>query len=71
MTEQEALARRRFAALSMIRLGGATCLTLGLFAVGGKIVVPQPVGIGLVLLGLAGFLIIPRSLSRKWKSGQQ
>ena len=69
MTEQEALARRRFAALSMIRLGGATCLTLGLFAVGGKIVVPQPVGIGLVLLGLAGFLIIPRSLSRKWKSG--
>lgn len=71
MTEQEALARRRFAALSMIRLGGATCLTLGLFAVGGKIVVPQPVGIGLVLLGLAGFLVIPRSLSRKWKSGQQ
>ena len=69
MTEQEALARRRFAALSMIRLGGATCLTLGLFAVGGKIVVPQPVGIGLVLLGLAGFLVIPRSLSRKWKSG--
>ena len=71
MTEQEALARRRFAALSMLRLGGATCLTLGLFAVGGKIVVPQPVGIGLVLLGLAGFLVIPRSLSRKWKSGQQ
>lgn len=69
MTEQEALARRRFAALSMIRLGGATCLTLGLFAVGGKIVVPQSVGIGLVLLGLAGFLVIPRSLSRKWKSG--
>ena len=71
MTEQEALARRRFAALSMVRLGGATCLTVGLFAVGGKIVVPQPVGIGLVLLGLAGFLVIPRSLSRKWKSGQQ
>lgn len=71
MTEQEALARRRFAALSMLRLGGATCLTLGLLAVGGKIVVPQPVGIGLVLLGLGGFLIIPRSLSRKWKSGQQ
>ena len=71
MTEQEALARRRFAALSMVRLGGATCLTLGLFAVGGKIVVPQPVGIGLVLLGLAGFLVMPRSLSRKWKSGQQ
>jgi hypothetical protein len=44
---------------------------MGLLAVGGKIVVPQPVGIGLVLLGLAGFLVIPRSLSRKWKSGQQ
>ena len=71
MTEQEALARRRFAALSMLRLGGATCLTLGRFAVGGKIVVPQPVGLGLVLLGLAGFLVSPHSLSRKWKSGQQ
>lgn len=71
MTEQEALARRRFAALSLVRLGGAACLTVGLLALGGKIVVPQPVGIGLVLLGLAGFLVIPRSLSRKWKSGRQ
>ena len=71
MSEEEALARRRFAALSLVRLGGAACLTMGLLAVGGKIVVPQPVGIGLVLLGLAGFLVIPRSLSRKWKSGQQ
>lgn len=71
MTEQEALARRRFAALSLVRLGGATCLTVGLLATGGKIVVPQPVAIGLVLLGLAGFIVIPRSLSRKWKSGQQ
>ena len=70
MTEDEALARRRFAALSLVRLGGATCLTLGLLAVGGKIVLPQPVGFGLILLGLAGFLVIPRSLSRKWKSGQ-
>ena len=71
MTEQETLARRRFAALSMVRLGGATCLTVGLLAAGGKIMVPQPVAIGLVLLGLAGFIVIPRSLSRKWKSGQQ
>ena len=71
MSEEEALARRRFAALSLVRLGGAACLTVGLLAVGGKIVVPQPVGIGLVLLGLAGFLVIPRSLSRKWKSRQQ
>ena len=71
MSEEEALARRRFAALSLVRLGGATCLTMGLLAVGGKIVVPQPVGIGLVLLGLAGFLVIPRSLARKWKSEQR
>ncbi|MGE8141925.1 hypothetical protein ACQKOE_08120 [Novosphingobium sp. NPDC080210] len=71
MSEEEALARRRFAALSLVRLGGAACLTVGLLAVGGKIVVPQVLGIGLVLLGLAGFLVIPRSLSRKWKSGQQ
>lgn len=71
MSEEEALARRRFAALSLVRLGGATCLTVGLLATGGKIVVPEPVGIGLVLLGLAGFLIIPRSLSRKWKSEQR
>jgi hypothetical protein len=39
--------------------------------VGGKIVLPQPVGFGLILHGLAGFLVIPRSLSRKWKSGQR
>lgn len=71
MTEDETIARRRFAAISLVRLGGAACLTLGLLAVSGKIVVPQPVGIGLVLLGLAGFLVIPRSLSRKWKSKQQ
>jgi len=71
MSEEEALARRRFTMLSLIRLGGAACLTLGLLATGGKIVVPQIAGIVLVLLGLAGFLIIPRSLARKWKSEQR
>ncbi len=71
MSEEEALARRRFATLSLIRLGGAASLTLGLLAMGGKIVVPQVAGIVLVLLGLAGFLVIPRSLARKWKSQQR
>ena len=71
MSEAEALARRRFATLSLIRLGGAASLTLGLLAMGGKIVVPQVAGIVLVLLGLAGFLVIPRSLARKWKSQQR
>lgn len=71
MSEEEALARRRFTALSLIRLGGAACLTVGLLATGGKIVVPQAVRIVLVLLGLAGFLVIPRRLARKWKSEQR
>ncbi len=71
MSEEEALARRRFAALSLVRLGGATCLTVGLLATGGRVDIPQAVGIVLVLLGLAGFLIIPRSLARKWKSQQR
>ena len=68
MTEDEALARRRFAALSMVRLGGATCLTLGLLAVGGKIIVPQPVGFGLILLGLAVIAFFAAAF-RAWRSG--
>ena len=37
MSEEEALARRRFAALSLVRLGGATCLTMGLLANDGAV----------------------------------
>ncbi len=71
MSEEEALARRRFATLSLVRLGGAACLTVGLVAMGGKIALPQATGAVLVLLGIVGFVILPRSLARKWKSQQR
>lgn len=68
MNEDEALARRRFAILSLVRLSGAAFLTVGLLAIGGKIEIPAILGAALVVIGLLNFLAAPRFLARKWKS---
>lgn len=70
MNQAERLARRRFAIISLARIGGAAFLTLGLLALGGKVALPQPGAAALVAVGLLGFVVVPRHLARKWKSPQ-
>ena len=68
MNPDELLARRRFAILSLVRLGGAVLLTAGLIALGGKLPLPPVLAAVLVGLGIGGFIVLPRQLSRRWKS---
>lgn len=68
MTDEERMARKRFLAISMIRLSGAVFLTLGLFILGGKLEMPQVAGWLFAAIGMIDLLVIPVILSRKWKS---
>lgn len=70
MTDEDKLARQRFFAISLLRLAGAGLAVLGLVTVAGRTTLPPEVGIVLVLVGVADFLLMPRYLARKWKSPQ-
>ncbi len=63
------LARNRFLVISVVRLGGAVLLMLGLIAANGRLWgLPREVGIALVLVGAIEFAILPRLLARRWRS---
>ncbi len=70
MNEDETLAKKRFLAISVIRLLGAGFLTLGLLILGGKLDLPMAVGSVFTLIGMIDLLVVPVFLSRKWKSRQ-
>lgn len=65
---EEALAKKRFWAISLIRLSGAVFLTLGLLVLGGKADLPRAAGWIFLAVGLIDMLIAPVFLSRRWKS---
>lgn len=67
---EEALAKKRFLAISLIRLSGAVFMTLGLLVLGGKLDLPQAAGLSFVAIGLIDLLVAPVFLSRRWKSRQ-
>ncbi|HOB15345.1 MAG TPA: hypothetical protein PK680_09335 [Novosphingobium sp.] len=68
MNPDENEARKRFLFLSLIRIGGAVFLTLGLMILGGKVRMQQELGLPFALIGLAGFLLVPVWLAKRWKS---
>lgn len=70
-TADESLAKKRFLAISLIRLSGAVFLTLGLFILGGKLDLPQAAGWIFAAIGAVDLLVAPVFLSRRWKSRQQ
>jgi hypothetical protein len=66
--QDEALARNRFFIIGMTRLMGAILLALGILVVLGKIAWPQVVGYALLIIGLADTLVLPRLLTKRWRS---
>lgn len=71
MNDDEALARKRFMVLSLMRLGGAFFLTVGLLAIAGKIALMREVAYGFVVVGMLDFLFVPWWLAKRWKSPGQ
>jgi len=66
MNEQDA--RTAYIIVGFMRLSGAAFAVFGLAIVNGKIVLPQVLGPGFVVLGAIESLILPTLLIRKWKS---
>ncbi|MFM5949889.1 MAG: hypothetical protein ACKOPM_11805 [Novosphingobium sp.] len=65
---EEALAKKRFLAISMIRLSGAVFLTMGLFILGGKMDLHPAAGWIFAVIGITDLLVVPPFLARKWKT---
>jgi hypothetical protein len=68
MNADEALAKRRFLAISLIRLSGGAFLTLGLVILGGKLDMPSAAGWAFTVVGFVDLLVAPVFLARKWKT---
>lgn len=69
----DALAKKRFFALSAIRLMGALFILAGFVLIrGGWALAGQPtdrwIGVAVVLVGVFDFAIMPRILARRWRS---
>lgn len=69
----DALAKKRFFALSSMRVMGAIFILAGFVLVrGGWELAGQPtdrwIGVAVVLIGVFDFAIMPRLLARRWRS---
>jgi hypothetical protein len=69
----DALAKKRFFALSAMRLMGALFILAGFVLIrGGFALAGQPtdrwIGVAVVLVGVFDFAIMPRILARRWRS---
>ncbi|MBJ7499020.1 MAG: hypothetical protein JHC57_04615 [Sphingopyxis sp.] len=69
----DTLAKRRFFALSLMRLMGAAFVAIGFILIGGGFsLAGQPtdrwVGVAIVLVGAFDFAVMPLILARRWRS---
>lgn len=71
----DSLARKRFFALSAMRLMGALFILAGFVLIRGAwTLAGQPtdrwIGVAIVIVGVFDFAIMPRLLARRWRSPQ-
>ena len=70
--EQDALAKKRFMALNLVRISGVVMIFVGLLFALDKIDVPQPprrlIGMVLLVIGMIDVFIVPRMLAARWRS---
>ena len=69
----DALAKKRFFALSIMRLMGAAFVAIGFILIsGGFALAGQPtdrwIGVAIVLVGAFDFAVMPLLLARRWRS---
>lgn len=71
MDEREALARKRFFTLQMIRLSGAFLALLGAVIISGRLIDMPELGYVLLVLGALDLFLLPNIVSRSWRSKDQ
>ena len=64
-------ARLGFFILQFMRLSGVAFALFGAAILAGKIHLPPPIGLGLVVFGAIESLLLPPLLAAKWKSRQR
>lgn len=69
----DTLAKRRFFALSLMRLMGAAFVAIGFILIGGGfslagLPTDRWVGVAIVLVGAFDFAVMPLILARRWRS---
>jgi hypothetical protein len=72
----DALARKRFFAITLMRLMGAAFVMIGFLLIGGGLsVAGQPtdrwIGVAVVLVGTFDFAVMPLLLARRWRSPKE
>ncbi len=72
----DALARKRFFALGLMRLMGAAFVAIGFILIGGGFALAgQPadrwIGVAIVLVGVFDFAVMPLILARRWRSPKE
>lgn len=72
----DALAKKRFFALSAMRLMGALFIIAGFLLIRGAWAVAGPpadrwIGVAVVLAGVFDFAVMPRILARRWRSPKE
>jgi len=68
--QEDALAKKRFFALNLVRASGAALVLIGLLFAMDKIDIPKPhlIGTIMIVMGLVDVFIMPGLLAKKWKS---
>ncbi len=68
--EAEALAKKRFLALNLVRFGGAAIVVVGLLCALDKVDIPGAhlIGVLLIVIGMLDFFVMPILLSRRWRT---
>ena len=65
----ETRAQYRFLVINLCRITGAIMLVVGLAVIAREAFgLPKALGLGLFLIGMIGFLLVPVLLSKRWKS---
>lgn len=68
--QDDALAKKRFLALNLVRASGAALVLIGLLFALDKIDVPKPhlIGVILIVFGLVDVFVMPGVLAKRWRS---
>lgn len=69
--DQEALARKRYGTMNLVRLGAIALVLIGMGIANGAIELPVALGIALAFTGLIAFFFVPRAMVKRWKAQDQ
>lgn len=68
--EQDALAKKRFMAINLVRMSGVVLILVGLLCALDKIDIPLAhlIGVVLILIGFIDVFVVPALLAKRWRS---